>query len=164
MLTVDFDRLGVGAGMLAALHAVTVGTLSKPVGESIASKILGFRDGLNALSSKRDFGVVALISLAMWGMIGFAYVQTAHAFASGSEVVRAVGRQVSPTIRVGTTAATRTSQPPGAVHRGIHHRTSRAASSPAVGEDKRIRRCAILAALGSTRPTLQPHTGSRHDR
>jgi hypothetical protein len=30
--------------------------------------------------------VVALISLAMWGMIGFAYVQTAHAFVQTPEL------------------------------------------------------------------------------
>ena len=41
----------------------TLGRLSKPVGESIATKILGFRDGLNALSSVRDFGM-AVAALA----------------------------------------------------------------------------------------------------
>jgi uncharacterized membrane protein YbhN (UPF0104 family) len=76
----------VAGGTVAGFARATVGTLSKPVGESIATKIMGFRDGLNALSSKRDFGVVTLISLAMWGMIGFAYVQTAHAFVQTPEL------------------------------------------------------------------------------
>jgi glycosyltransferase 2 family protein len=76
----------VAGGTVAGFARATVGTLSKPVGESIATKIIGFRDGLNALSSKRDFGVVALISLAMWGMIGLAYVQTAHAFVQTPEL------------------------------------------------------------------------------
>ena len=58
----------------------TVGLLSKSAGESIATKIVGFRDGLNALSSARDFGVVVLLSLTMWVLIGFAYLQTANAF------------------------------------------------------------------------------------
>jgi uncharacterized membrane protein YbhN (UPF0104 family) len=76
----------VAGGAVAGFARATVGVLSKPVGESMATKIIGFRDGLNALSSKRDFGVVALISLAMWGMIGFAYVQTAHAFVQTPEL------------------------------------------------------------------------------
>jgi hypothetical protein len=63
-----------------------VGVLSKSAGESIATKIVGFRDGLNALTSLRDFGVVTLLSLAMWGMIGFAYMQTAHAFVHTPEL------------------------------------------------------------------------------
>src|SRR5260370_19849859 len=49
-------------------------------------KILGFRDGLNALSSVREFGVVVALSLAMWGMIGFAYLETAHAFGNTPEL------------------------------------------------------------------------------
>jgi glycosyltransferase 2 family protein len=73
-------------GAVAGFARVTVGVLSKPAGESIATKVIGFRDGLNALSSKRDFGIVALISLTMWGMIGGAYVQTAHAFVQTPEL------------------------------------------------------------------------------
>lgn len=76
----------VAGGVVAGFARATLGRLSKPVGESIASKIIGFRDGLNALSSMRDFGVAALLSLAMWGMIGSAYMQTAHAFAQTPEL------------------------------------------------------------------------------
>jgi uncharacterized membrane protein YbhN (UPF0104 family) len=76
----------VAGSAVAGFARATVGMLSKAAGESIATKIIGFRDGLNALSSKRDFGVVTLISLAMWGMIGCAYVQTAHAFVQTPEL------------------------------------------------------------------------------
>ncbi|WP_158943525.1 lysylphosphatidylglycerol synthase transmembrane domain-containing protein [Granulicella sp. S190] len=79
--------IAIFAGVVRAAGAVvaafarrTVGLVSKPAGESIATKILGFRDGLNALSSARDFGIVTLLSLTMWVMIGSAYLQTAHAF------------------------------------------------------------------------------------
>jgi uncharacterized membrane protein YbhN (UPF0104 family) len=76
-----------GAGSTVASFARgTVGLVSKPAGESIATKILGFRDGLNALSSARDFGVVTVLSLTMWVMIGFAYLQTAHAFVHTPEL------------------------------------------------------------------------------
>jgi hypothetical protein len=67
-------------GAVAGFARGTVGMLSKSAGESISTKVLVFRDGLNALSSARDFGVVVALSLAMWGMIGFAYLETAHAF------------------------------------------------------------------------------------
>jgi uncharacterized membrane protein YbhN (UPF0104 family) len=70
----------VAGGAVARFARGTVGLLSKSAGESIATKIVGFRDGLNALSSARDFGVVVLLSLTMWVLIGFAYLQTANAF------------------------------------------------------------------------------------
>jgi uncharacterized membrane protein YbhN (UPF0104 family) len=75
-------------GTVASFARGTVGLVSKAAGESIATKILGFRDGLNALSSARDFGVVTLLSLTMWVMIGFAYLQTAHAFVHTPELAR----------------------------------------------------------------------------
>jgi uncharacterized membrane protein YbhN (UPF0104 family) len=76
----------IAGGAVAGFARGTVGLVSKPAGESIATKIIGFRDGLNALSSARDFGVVVLLSLAMWVMIGFAYLQTAHAFVQTPEL------------------------------------------------------------------------------
>ncbi len=76
----------VAGGAVAGFARSTVGLLSKSAGESIATKIIGFRDGLNALSSARDFGVVVLLSLGMWGMIGFAYLQTAQAFVNTPEL------------------------------------------------------------------------------
>ncbi len=60
----------MAGGTVAAFARRTVGLLSKSAGESIATKIVGFRDGLNALSSLRDFAVVVLLSLAMWGLSG----------------------------------------------------------------------------------------------
>ena len=76
----------MAGGAVAAFARRTVGLLSKSAGESIATKILGFRDGLNALSSVRDFAVVVLLSLAMWAIIGFAYLQTAQAFVNTPEL------------------------------------------------------------------------------
>ncbi|MBB5345619.1 lysylphosphatidylglycerol synthase transmembrane domain-containing protein [Tunturibacter empetritectus] len=73
-------------GAVASFARGTVGLVSKPAGESIATKILGFRDGLNALSSARDFGIVTVLSLTMWVMIGFAYLETAHAFVNTPEL------------------------------------------------------------------------------
>ena len=71
---------------VANIAGATLGRLSRPLGDSVALKIRGFRDGLNAISSAQDFIVTALISLAMWACIGFAYVQTLHAFAETPEL------------------------------------------------------------------------------
>jgi len=76
----------MAGGAVAGFARRTVGLLSKSAGESIATKIAGFRDGLNAVSSARDFGVVVLLSLVMWGMIGFAYLETAHSFVQTPEL------------------------------------------------------------------------------
>jgi glycosyltransferase 2 family protein len=76
----------VAGGTVASFARGTVGLVSKAAGESIATKIVGFRDGLNALSSARDFGVVTLLSLTMWLMIGFGYLETAHAFVHTPEL------------------------------------------------------------------------------
>jgi uncharacterized membrane protein YbhN (UPF0104 family) len=76
----------VAGAAVAGFARGTVGLVSKSAGESISTKIIGFRDGLNALSSARDFGVVVLLSLAMWGIIGFAYLQTVQAFVNTPEL------------------------------------------------------------------------------
>src|ERR1035441_4111981 len=68
-----------------AAHAI-LHPLSHPIADSVAGKIRSFRDGLNAISSAQDFLITALISLAMWGLIGFAYVQTLHAFTDTPEL------------------------------------------------------------------------------
>jgi len=76
----------MAGGAVVGFARGTVGLLSKSAGENISTKIIGFRDGLNAMSSARDFGIVVLLSLTMWGLIGFAYLQTAHAFVHTPEL------------------------------------------------------------------------------
>jgi hypothetical protein len=63
-----------------------LGGLSRPVADTVADKIQGFREGLNTISSAREFLVITLISLAMWALIGLAYVETLHAFAETPEL------------------------------------------------------------------------------
>jgi len=99
-----FVRVGVGslvATLLIALFAVAMrikgdaiaawmgGRLERfgpKLASGVAEKILGFREGLRAVSSLREFAVALAISLAMWGMIGAAYLQTARAFAETPEL------------------------------------------------------------------------------
>jgi uncharacterized membrane protein YbhN (UPF0104 family) len=68
-----------GASVANAAHGL-LRPLSPGIADSVADKIRAFREGLNAISSASDFAIAALISLAMWGLIGEAYVQTLHAF------------------------------------------------------------------------------------
>lgn len=78
----------VAGGAVASFARTVLRPLSKPAAESIAEKIAGFRDGLNALKNWREFALVAGISLLMWGMIASSYVQTAHAFIQTPELAQ----------------------------------------------------------------------------
>jgi hypothetical protein len=67
-------------GAVATVVGKVLGVLSKPVGESVAAKIIEFRKGLLTLDSRGQLAVTLVISLMMWGCIGRAYVETLHAF------------------------------------------------------------------------------------
>jgi uncharacterized membrane protein YbhN (UPF0104 family) len=74
-----------GGAVASALHG-TLKPLSPAIADSVADKIRGFRDGLNAVSSAQDFVVATVLSLAMWGLIAMAYVETLHAFVDTPEL------------------------------------------------------------------------------
>ncbi|WP_263408735.1 lysylphosphatidylglycerol synthase transmembrane domain-containing protein [Terriglobus tenax] len=71
---------------LAALARAILGKLSDGLGEAVAHKILGFREGMMAIPSLSSLVVTVLISLLMWTMIAGAYLQTAHAFVQTPEL------------------------------------------------------------------------------
>ena len=73
-------------GTVATFCRSVLGHVSKGAAESISQKIIEFRDGLNALSSFKEFGIVLAISLIMWAGIGMAYVQTLHGFVDTPEL------------------------------------------------------------------------------
>jgi hypothetical protein len=73
-------------GAVAAFCRGVLGHLSKNAAESISQKILEFRDGLNALSSFKEFVIVLTISLVMWAEIGMAYVQILRGFVDTKEL------------------------------------------------------------------------------
>lgn len=70
----------VSGKVVARILGRTFGALSQRLGEQVEEKILGFRDGLNAIGSMGDLLLVAIISLIHWGMIAFAYLETARSF------------------------------------------------------------------------------------
>lgn len=78
----------VAGGAVAGFARRMLSPLSKSLAESVGEKIEGFREGLNAMQSWQELVVVTLISLAMWGMIAAAYVQTTHAFVETPELAQ----------------------------------------------------------------------------
>jgi hypothetical protein len=73
-------------GAVAAFCRAILGSVAKGAAESISQKILDFRDGLNAISSFKEFVVVLVMSVAMWGGIGVAYMETLHGFVDTPEL------------------------------------------------------------------------------
>ena len=71
-------RLAGTAVARAASHIL--GLISKPAGASVAEKILSFRAGLNVIDSAADFGLISILSLALWGTIALCYVLVMKAF------------------------------------------------------------------------------------
>jgi hypothetical protein len=76
----------VSGGVLATFAEKTIGALSKGIGKSVAEKIRSFREGLNTLASFQDFLLALGVSLLMWGMIVFAYLETTRAFVQSPEL------------------------------------------------------------------------------
>ena len=76
----------VSGGMVANLVRSGLGLVSKSAAQSVAEKILGFRDGLNTLETWREFAWVSVLSLVMWGMIATSYVEVLHAFQQTPEL------------------------------------------------------------------------------
>lgn len=72
--------LRAGGAHAARVARGVLGTLSSSMADAVAEKIRDFSDGLNTLASASDFLLALLLSLAMWALIGLAYVQTLHAF------------------------------------------------------------------------------------
>ncbi len=65
---------------VAALFGRGLGVLSPKLGEGAREKILGFRDGLNAIDSFATILKASALSLVMWFMIVYAYLVTVRAF------------------------------------------------------------------------------------
>jgi len=71
------------AGFAVALrvggeHAA--GAVERVLGVKVGARVREFRDGLKVITGVGEFGAVAVISLAMWGLIAGAYVESVHAF------------------------------------------------------------------------------------
>ena len=72
----------LAGGMVAALMEKSLGIFSVRLGHSAGHKIRMFRAGLDTMENFGDFAVASSLSLAMWGLITLAYLETTRAFTS----------------------------------------------------------------------------------
>ena len=63
-----------------------LGSLSPTVGVGIATKIREFREGLNALRGLSDFFIATALSLLMWVLVTYSYLEVTHAFVASPEL------------------------------------------------------------------------------
>lgn len=71
---------------IAHLFGKVLGALSPKLGESVRDKILAFRDGLRAIDSFAAFAQATVLSLVMWLMIVYAYLETLRAFKASPQL------------------------------------------------------------------------------
>jgi uncharacterized protein (TIRG00374 family) len=73
-------------GVVATLLQDAFSVISKGLGHAIGEKIRSFRAGLDTLRSFSDFAIASSLSLAMWGLITFAYLEITTAFVASPEL------------------------------------------------------------------------------
>lgn len=71
---------------LAAFFECSIGLISQKLGHSIGQKIRGFHTGLAAMQSIGDVAMVGLLSMGMWLLIAYAYLDCCRAFVASREL------------------------------------------------------------------------------
>ncbi len=69
---------------VAGLFGKGFGIISPKLGESVREKVLAFRDGLTAVNSFSSFLQALALSLVMWLMIVYSYLETIRAFTASA--------------------------------------------------------------------------------
>jgi uncharacterized membrane protein YbhN (UPF0104 family) len=86
VLVVFLVAVRVAGKVIAGLARKSFGIISPAFGESSATKILEFREGLRTITSFQQFAAAFLLSLVVWAMIAGAYLETARAFADSPQL------------------------------------------------------------------------------
>jgi glycosyltransferase 2 family protein len=81
LLTVRFS-----GEFVATSFERSFGLVSSRLGHSAGQKIRAFRAGLDALRSIKDFAAVGFLSVAMWLLIAFAYLESCRSFVASPEL------------------------------------------------------------------------------
>ncbi len=76
----------LAGGVVATFLEGAFGLFSKKLGQAAGNKIRAFHTGLDTMRSFSEFAVVALVSLGMWLLILFAYLETARAFVASPQL------------------------------------------------------------------------------
>jgi hypothetical protein len=78
----------LSGGLVAAFFERVFGLVSAKLGHAIGHKIRTFRAGLDTMRNFSDFAVAGSLSLAMWGLITAAYLETTRAFTASPELAQ----------------------------------------------------------------------------
>jgi glycosyltransferase 2 family protein len=76
----------VAGKAVAAVVGKVFGMFSEKLGETVAEKILSFRDGLNVIGSGGEFLLVVVLSLVHWLLISYAYLESTRAFVAAPQL------------------------------------------------------------------------------
>ena len=76
----------VSGEAVAGFFERVIGLISKRAGQAVASKILAFRGGLDTIRSFSDLAATASLSLLMWALITWAYVEIMRAFVASPQL------------------------------------------------------------------------------
>lgn len=76
----------LAGGLVARLSERIFGLVSKSLAEAVGHKIRAFHAGLDTMRTFSDFAVATGLSLGMWGLIAFAYLESTRAFVNSPEL------------------------------------------------------------------------------
>jgi hypothetical protein len=76
----------VAGKAVAAVVGKVFGMFSEKLSETVAEKILSFRDGLNVIGSGGEFLLVVVLSLVHWLLISYAYLESTRAFVAAPQL------------------------------------------------------------------------------
>ena len=76
----------LAGGLVATFFERAFGLVSKNLGTAAGHKIRTFQSGLDTMRSFSEFGIIAGLSLCMWLLISFAYLETARAFTASPQL------------------------------------------------------------------------------
>jgi glycosyltransferase 2 family protein len=72
--------------LVGRLMGRAFGIVSKSLGRAVEGKIHAFHEGLDIIRSGADFAIAASLSLGMWLLIAFAYLETTKAFVASPQL------------------------------------------------------------------------------
>jgi len=76
----------ISGGAVATIFERVFGVFSKKLGAAVGDKVRSFRTGLDTMRSFSDFAATTSLSVGMWLLIAFAYLETMRAFTASPEL------------------------------------------------------------------------------
>ncbi len=76
----------LAGGAVASFLETALGVLSLGMAHAVGDRIRSFRQGLDTLHSLTDFAITSALSIGMWMLITFAYLETARAFVASPQL------------------------------------------------------------------------------